>query len=224
MLREANVKAALEIDGYALLREYCPSVPSLPVFEDLGEIDTVEGLATIQHLTPKEVSDASPNTYSGNFGTSSFPLHTDLAHWARPPRYLVLRCIRGSADVATRLQDGKLLIAEIGVETLRMALVQPRRPMHNGRQLLRILERVDEVDILRIRWDSIYLRSATSTAQEVLDRIACYLKRVQPVDVVLQQPGDTLLIDNWRVLHGRSATTRDASSRHIDRVYMRFIR
>ena len=89
MLIEANVKAALEIDGYALLREYCPSVSSLPVFEELGEIDTVEGLSAIQHLTPKEVSDASPNTYSGKFGTSSFPLHTDLAHWARPPRFHV---------------------------------------------------------------------------------------------------------------------------------------
>jgi len=219
----AGITEALAINGYALLREYRPSVSSISAFEGLGIIDTVEGLSSIQQLTPKDMSDAPPNTYSGNFGTSGFPLHTDLAHWARPPRYLALRCIHGSADVATRLYDGRSLIAEFGVEALRMALVQPRRPMRNGKQLLRLLERADDSDTLRIRWDSLYLCSAAPVTREIFNRILDFLSQVKPIDIVLIHQGDTLIIDNWRVLHGRSPTALDAYSRHIDRTYMRSI-
>lgn len=221
MSESTESAATLASNGHMLLREYHPSMSSVCAFERLGVIDTVEGLNPVQHLIPKDLSEAPPNTYSGNFGTSDFPLHTDLAHWARPPRYLALRCLQGSPDVATRLYDGNLLIAEFGIEALRMALVQPRRPMRNGKQLLRLVERVDGSDSLRIRWDSLYLCPATPVTCELFNRIQAFLAQVKPVEVVLLRQGDTLLVDNWRMLHGRSPASRDACSRRIDRAYMR---
>lgn len=217
-----EIAAMLTINGYVLLREYLPSMPSVSALESLGVIDTVEGLNTIQRLIPKDLSEAPPNTYSGNFGTSDFPFHTDLAHWARPPRYLALRCLHGSPDVVTRLYDGHSLIAEFGVDALRVALVQPRRPMRNGKQLLRLVERADESDCLRIRWDSLYLCPVTPSARELFNSILAFLAYVKPIEVILLRQGDTLLIDNWRFLHGRSSAT-DKHSRRIDRAYMRSI-
>jgi alpha-ketoglutarate-dependent taurine dioxygenase len=40
------------------------------------------------------------------------------------------------------------------------------------------------------------------------------------LNVLLLQPGDTLLIDNWRMLHGRSEVSTQSTSRIIDRVYL----
>ncbi|MGF6813187.1 L-asparagine oxygenase [Paraburkholderia sp. Clong3] len=222
-MKTTEIAAELVHNGYVLLRRHFPSKATDVVLQEIGEIDAVDGLAAIQQLTPKKLFEATPNTYSGNFGVGEFPLHTDLAHWAKPPRYLALRCVRGRADVATRLYDGNALIRELGINTLRMTVVQPRRPMRDGMQLLRLLERVEGADGLRIRWDSIYIRPSTPTSEKTFEKVINFVSNVKPMEVVLLQPGDTLLIDNWRMLHGRSATPIDAHARHIDRAYMRLI-
>jgi len=40
------------------------------------------------------------------------------------------------------------------------------------------------------------------------------------IRVTLTSPGDTLVIDNWRMLHGRSAVPRDGLQRHVERAYL----
>ncbi len=211
----------LAADGYALVRRHEPNALSLDALSKLGIIDAVEGLNEIQTLTPQGQTEAPPNTYSGNFGTSEFPLHTDLAHWAVPPRYLALRCEHGRPDVVTRLFDGQILVREFGNTALQMALVQPRRPMRNGRQLLRIVERIDVADFFRIRWDSLYLRPATGVASVIFDRVHSFLSMSEPREIALLERGDTLVIDNWRWLHGRSSTDAGSHSRRIARAYLR---
>jgi L-asparagine oxygenase len=221
MTAATPIAKTLAADGYVLLREYEPTTASTDAFAKLGVADNVEGLSSVQKLIPRDLTEAPPNTYSGNFGASEFPLHTDLAHWALPPRYLALRCLRGSPKVATRLFDGNLLTREFGAEVLRMALVQPRRPMRNGKQLLRLLERASTPNTFRIRWDSLYLKPATALANQHFNRVQSFLSRVKPMEVMLLDRGDTLIIDNWRWLHGRSSAVAEARSRHIDRAYLR---
>jgi alpha-ketoglutarate-dependent taurine dioxygenase len=38
--------------------------------------------------------------------------------------------------------------------------------------------------------------------------------------VYLSQPGDTLIIDNWRMLHGRSAVQQSEKDRLLERAYL----
>jgi hypothetical protein len=38
--------------------------------------------------------------------------------------------------------------------------------------------------------------------------------------ILLNEPGDTVLIDNWRMLHGRSQILAQGKVRHIERVYL----
>jgi L-asparagine oxygenase len=132
--------------GFAVLPRFAPSMDSAEAFASLGSIDVVEGLNPVQTLAPHPSEKAPPNTYSGNFGIAEFPLHTDLAHWATPPRFIALRCLRGVDRVTTRVLDGRMLIERLGINALRMALVQPRRPLRNGKQLLRLLERFGDGD------------------------------------------------------------------------------
>jgi hypothetical protein len=224
MLTSLSYTESLRLNGFAVMRKFAVDLTSIDASRQLGEIDVVEGLDSVQTLVPHDCDEAQPNTYSGNFGRSAFPLHTDLAHWVRPPRYFVLRCICGAPNVATHLLDGQVLIDTFGTDTLRMALVQPRRPMRNGKQLLRLLERLDAPSRSLIRWDSLYLRPATSLAADILERIQTFLLRLQPAQVTLLEMGDTLVVDNWRCLHGRSAILNAGGLRRIDRTYLKELR
>jgi alpha-ketoglutarate-dependent taurine dioxygenase len=216
----SSVAEAITMHGYVLIRGYRPDAPSFEALSDFGQIDVVEGLNPIQTLIPRDKAEAPPNTYSGNFGVAEFPLHTDLAHWAVPPRFLALRCVRGSESIATRLLDGKVLVKRFRPDVLRTILVQPRRPMRNGKQLLQLLERVESSDQFRLRWDSVYLKPATGPSAELFANVLEFISRVQPAELVLLERGDTLVVDNWRFLHGRGGVTTNASTRQIHRAYL----
>lgn len=211
---------AVAANGYALIPRHQPDLATIEAVSLLGTPLTLTGFSTVQELRPHEASDAAPNTYSGNFGIGEFPMHTDLAHWAVPPRYLVLRCIQGAPEVATGVIDGNILIDNFGITLLRRILVQPRRPLGNGKQLLRLIDCFEDFDAPVLRWDSIYLRPATVESEKAFALVAKHIASIARDDVVLLAPGDTLVVDNWRMIHCRSHVPATAANRRIDRVYV----
>lgn len=213
-------KLLVEQQGYAFVPSFHPELGPAAAAVALGVPEQVAGLRLVQELLPTTLNLATPNTYSGNFGLSAFPLHTDLAHWACPPRYLMLRCERGDLEVHTQIVDGRSVVATLGPSVLARCLARPRRPMNGIYQLLPIWQESTELGQPRIRWDSIYLRPANVHAQVIFRQIEECLSRIQPVSEVLLNEGDTLLFDNWRLLHGRSPIQNAASSRKMHRVYL----
>lgn len=216
----ATLRQIVAKRGYALLAQHRPELGTVEAVSLLGSILTLEGFSAVQELRPHAISSAPPNTYSGNFGTGEFPMHTDLAHWAVPPRYLALRCITGAPEVATGVFDGNVMIDDLGATLLRRALMQPRRPLRNGKQLLRLLDYLEAYDAPVLRWDSIFLRPATVDSERTHSLVVDYINSIVASDVVLLAPGDTLIVDNWRMIHRRSHVPTYAAGRHIDRVYL----
>lgn len=219
----SRVSKDLAERGFAVVRDHMPGASALAAVSDFGHVDVVEGLAPVQTLVPKDQTSSPPNTYSGNFGLCEFPLHTDLAHWALPPRFLVLRCVSGVEAVPTRILDGQTLLRKFGLTNLRRVLVQPRRPMRNGKQLLNLCEPGTELGTCRLRWDSVYLKPANAEASRVFADILEYLSGVPVQQISLVDPGDTLIVDNWRSLHGRGSAGASVTGRKIQRVYLRSI-
>lgn len=211
---------AVAKNGYALIPSHQPHLATIEAVSLFGTPITLPGFSMVQELRPHKASEAAPNTYSGNFGIGEFPMHTDLAHWAVPPRYLVLRCIQGASEVATGVIDGNTLIEQFGRSMLRRTLVQPRRPLGNGKQLLRLMDCFDDFDAPILRWDSIYIRPATGESETAFTLISKYIASMARDDVVLLAPGDTLVVDNWRMIHSRSPVPASAADRHIHRVYV----
>src|SRR5262249_25232473 len=129
--------------GWAFLARFERSWSTLRVAEffgsimDFSSISGYEKLPTVQRLRPRAVEDAKPTIYSGTYGMGEFPIHTDLAHWYRPPRYFILRCIRGNPDVGTLAFDGHDAVNTLGRDHFRRALFQPRRAHQGKRPLLR---------------------------------------------------------------------------------------
>lgn len=216
---QSEMTAEVAATGFAFLASHLPKQASGEAIPQLGQIEKLDGLSEIQELIPKEASDSPPNIYSGNFGCADFPFHSDLAHWFLPPRFLVLRCVEGARDVKTRLIDSKFIVQTLGADDLRRTIVQSRRPVEGNRSLLRILER-DSSGEFRFRWDSLFIVPASEHSSRTCAAIQKCIAVSRPKDFVLENPGDTLVVDNWRMLHARSAVPQTGRNRKIHRAYL----
>jgi hypothetical protein len=207
----------LQRDGFALGKALFPSEQTLEVASKLGTI-VQAGRTYVQNLTPREKFAATPNVYSGNYGLDEFPMHTDLAHWEVPPRFLLLRCIRGDANVGTRLLLSSKVVGRVGALAVRRCLVQPRRTLNGRRPLMRLLDDHDGFAQI-FRWDELFLLPASNQSSNVFASVLKAVHEVSKTEVFLSSPGDSLIIDNWRVLHGRSRVINSHSTRCVERIY-----
>lgn len=131
---------------------------------------------------------------------------------------MMLRCVVGYDEVPTLLVDGKDVVREVGPEILSRALVQPRRPVRGKMPLLRLYQ-PDHGDGL-IRWDEVFVRPASRAGETGTERMREALGRAAPVPVSLASNGDTVVIDNWRMLHARAPVPARCEGRVIERAYM----
>lgn len=213
----SELRMLIDTDGYAFLPGIAAGRSTDQVAEGLGEVMLSSGGGRVQELTPKATS--TPNTYSGIFGFNCFPFHSDLAHWPFPPRYLVLRCIRGYADVPTMILDGRAIASEIGAELMGRALVRPRRPQCGEVRMLR-LRQSDGADEI-IRWDTQYLKPASHVGELVFSSFQSIVEETTATPAVMVNDGDVMIIDNWRMLHARPAIAPNRRDRRLQRVYLR---
>ena len=215
----SEIARAVAAFGFVVLPGHDPTDSTHSALAKIGRIIRNPGFETVQRLIAHVKTDAPPNTYGGHYGYDALPLHSDLAHWFLPPRYVALRCVRGAESVTTNLLDSAQVVKDIGVNVMRRALVRPRRPVAGRRQLLHILEPQGDTGASIMRWDQLFLLPATAASAHVLDAMQSRIDGAAPIGILLGDPGDTLIIDNWRMLHGRSAISA-CDDRIIERTYM----
>lgn len=211
-----SLKEVVAKHGYAFVHEYGQGWDTVAVANALGQPLTPWEGGLVQDLVPR--ATATPNTYSGLYGLDRFPFHTDLAHWRLPPRYLLLRCVTGSADVPTLLLDGQTIFDVVTLDILTRAIFKPRRPRDGGLTLLRLCEPTDGGYCFR--WDEVFLRPASRIGDIASRRVRELVPKCEPLSIALARAGDTLLIDNWRMLHARSPIPAELEDRKIQRVYL----
>ena len=223
---EHTIAERVHTYGYVLLPMWRQEESTIAVGESIGSVAKIEALLpnenipTVQTLIPRIRSDARKNLYSGTYGLSEFPLHTDLAHWMRPPRYFMLRCKSGSSSVSTRLLASSEVVSIVGAEKLNRVLVRPRRTGRNGGLfLLPLLSRVEGVRCFR--WDSLFLVPMNETARQVAEVVSAINScQSELISMSLVECGDTLIVDNWRFLHGRSKVLPSEMGRKLERIYL----
>lgn len=210
---------AVQFQGFAFRERLSPRLSTEMLAHAIGEPVALGVNPPVHPLTPKSTDEAPFNTYSGNYGLGDFPLHTDLANWYEPPHYLMLRCVVGAPDVATTIVDPWPAINAIGIQNLARALMKPRRRVAGRMTLLPLMHSLH--DDLLVRWDARYLQPASRAGELFATQMGRYLHELPAIPVILAQQGDTIIIDNWRMLHGRAAVPEHSRSRHIERVYLK---
>lgn len=212
----ATIREEVQERGFAFRAEHCRELATETLASQVGALISLSSKSPVHFLAPAPVEQRSPNSYSGLYGLGAFPLHTDLAHHRLPPRYFILRCCVPEETVATTLIDSTELITAVGPSLLSRALVQPRRQRAGVRPLLRLLDTALQL----FRWDAAFIRPASDAGAKAVAAVADALRSQCHTEVRLARPGDLLVIDNWRMLHGRSAVSPMARSRRIERVYL----
>jgi hypothetical protein len=159
-------------------------------------------------IQPQDANDAHPRSLSARYGLDALPFHTELSHRTKPCRYLLLGCIDpGSPAAATMLLDWRTLgfsSEELDLLECTPVLVRSgRRSFYStilapGGAFLRYdpgcLEAVDRRGRMALALVEDRLAGASSEAHH-------------------WRQGDILIIDNWRVLHGRSPSDRESGRR-----------
>ncbi len=204
----------LKCNGFVQFKGNTLGIDSLDIANEIGVAARVEGADMVQSLVPTDSKNKEASSYSGNFGMDAFPFHTDLAHWYKPPRFLLLRCIKPSSDVYTGILPSAPLFIEENYNDLRRALFRPRRRLDGRLSPLRLFEKN------LYRWDTLFLSPLSRMAKSLQIRIEQRIKESSPHKVFLAEGGDCVLIDNWNTFHSRSAVPPKASNRKIERTYI----
>ncbi|HEN8727094.1 TPA: TauD/TfdA family dioxygenase [Pseudomonas putida] len=219
----STVSSALTRHGYLFLKAWQPEVSILELACSIGAVVDVEQIAglyridNVQALKPRESDASSPHSYSAVYGLNDFPLHTDYAHWGTPPRFLMLRCRTGDPSVSTYLLPSSC-IADQASHVIDRAIMAPRRK-HPAQAICPLAARYRKAGQLGFRWDSLFLRPLNQAAEKLAEVVQAR-SQTDRFAIALSAPGDTLIIDNWQMLHGRSEVPRRALDRHIERIYL----
>lgn len=167
----------------------------------------------IQKLTVTNRRQALKKSLSKIHSTGAFPLHTDSAHWVNPCRYILLGCENsGSGNRSTHLLDWRsLYLNQEFANTIRTA---PFRVVNGA---CSFFANVWSVRANRIRYDAGCM-SPTSKAGEAF---ATFMLSVNEHDACVAIDWSTtkiLVIDNWRILHGRGVSQSKDENRVLWRV------
>jgi hypothetical protein len=164
-------------------------------------------------LVPTSAEFARPHSLSRRFARGEFELHNDTAHWIRPCRYIFVACVdAGEGSRATLLLDTRELPLES--EQIELLETAPMR-IQNGRNSY--YSTIFNRERPFVRFDVGCMVGASTKSLSAL----CILKKENWPSKVREfhwQPGIGLVIDNWRILHGRGAAKQDDPKRRLLRI------
>lgn len=85
--------------------------------------------------------------------------------------------------------------------------------------MLRLRQSSDVGEI--IRWDAEYLKPASRVGETAFAYFQKIVDAATATPAVMDDDGDVLIIDNWRMLHARPAIEPNRQGRRLQRVYLR---
>lgn len=208
-----NVKSELERNGFSLF-SISKDESTFDVGHLMGKVIEIENDLTIQRLIPREKENERNNSYSGNYGLSAFPLHSDMAHWYKPPKYLLIRCVNPAIDTYTSILDFEKILNTLSFN-YDLAHFVPRKKINHKTNILKIKD-----DRGVCRWDSLFIKPFNNRGEVLTEILKHKLNSQENIKIRLINNGDCLIINNWRMLHGRSEIDRNSLHRFYERIYL----
>ncbi len=195
-------------------------------------------LAYVREIAFDRVANirVSVDPYTLGFTNASLPLHTDCSGYSWPPNVMAFHCLQNDvAGGASQYVDGANVVAQLrkaDPEALRIMTeyaVQFRLWSKNADTLSQhppvILDEQGNLAVLRYaNWTVQPLKTVPfDVVPGWYDAWRALAERINaPENRVSYRclPGEILLINNHRVLHGRDAFDDGEGTRHFQQVYM----
>ncbi len=193
-------------------RCYCTSAKNQEAFTEtllalayrMGPVIPGRNGALIESIVPRSIEAAEERSLSAIYGLSELPLHIDTAHYLRPARYLLLGCANpGRSTTQTRLAPTSALEfspSELSLLSSTALLVRTgRRSFYST-----ILDHNRPF----FRYDPGCMEPLDARGEQAMQIVSDAINRIEVIRHEWRR-GEILLIDNWKMLHGRSATAAD---------------
>lgn len=168
----------------------------------------------VDELRPTARAAANPRSLSAEHGEQAFPFHTDAAYQRIPPRYVLLRIVRGEDSARPTLL---LDFAQLSIEEEEMQLLRREVWTVFGARSRFFSPLINEVLVpghTVLRFDPSCMHPATDgfgVGRSVLDRAIGVSDPVQ----IRWEKGGLIVIDNWRMLHARPPEPAHGDSNRV---------
>lgn len=218
--RRSTSFAVLQERGWLEVEEIHSPEQLLNLAEQLGQVVHQESRPVISALKPIPAEAAASATASHRYGTGEFPLHTDLAHWPTPARYLVMANLNVVSQTPTLLLDTK---ADRALEELRPLAKRAIWSISKARRAFACTIIFGQGKAEGLRWDENVMSPSNPAAEGLVNRLRSALRlsdRVNLPSIRWNHPGRALVVDNWRVLHARPAVPVADHTRTLHRVFV----
>lgn len=174
--------------------------------------------STIRPQSKSELLHGKNPTFSSIYGYDSFPLHTDKAFKKIPSRFLIMKSNHPS-NTATVFFDFEFLFNNLCSASKNhffnaiFAIKSTEGSYYNSLFINKTKK--------NIRFDPLIMTPQNSSATQCLN----ILKKIDFSDSLVHKifwtGSNTLIIDNWRILHGRQKVTKlEYNSRKLQRIYV----
>lgn len=184
-----------------------------------------EGGNIFRNIRPTQENTDEQTSDSSN---AILELHTETAFHPIKPDFLMLYCLRTDRDgkAYTLVSDLCKVLAELDEETiLELEKDQFRAAIDysfgnfNWDKYTPIAEPIIYQDRTRVTYEHFMIANSPE-GQKALEKMTYAVRKVQ--EKILLQPGDLLIIDNKRAIHGRTAFRMygDGHDRWLQRMYI----
>ena len=190
-------------NGWAVLDSYSGDLLKL-VVQICAEQDLEISLHNHKNLVPKDKNETNYFSLSSAYGLKKFPLHTDGAEFSVPPKYIVMRALTDS-HTGTTLADASTLKSNSVVSN---SVWQVKTK--TGLITACFFEMDHNYNMDYIRFNRLSMKSVEGEKFEILKAIDSL-----PTTTITWTKNKTLLIDNWRMLHGRQSVKETAYENRI---------
>lgn len=175
--------------------------------------------SVVEVLKPKSAALAYTNSLSAKYQLSSFPYHIDTAHWPTPCKYIVMGCKSpGSCDRKTVLVDWESLQLDgSDINLLKNAVFLVKDGARS------FYSSIISDNRSFIRYDIGCMHVTGPDSRVALKILQSAFDTAVKTDIGWEED-DILVIDNWRILHGRGRASNPFSmseSRELHRVLVK---
>jgi hypothetical protein len=216
-----TIHSEIATHGWASIALGATTVSSLKqiimaVANGLGNIVPARGNVFVESLSPLSSENARAASLSRKFGCGPLPLHCDTAHWLTPCRYIVLGCTEtGNVEAPTLLLD----TASIELSNTQKVLTRSASfVVRNGRKSFY----ASLIDGGRsfVRLDPGCMEPVSQASVEAMNLFGQENQESKTISFHWKA-GDVLILDNWRMLHGRGNQSTADPNRRLLRAYVR---
>ncbi len=153
-------------------------------------------------------------TLSNIYGLNNFPLHTDGSHFPIPPRWVILEYASlahsKTATILVDTFDQKALPANDNIFNNEIYLVTGGKKSFLSTIVNKNLHKVSI-----LRWNNLTMKKLNKLDNRSFDNLP-FNNRTR----IEWEPNQTLIFDNWRMLHGREAIKPNEKNRVFIRHFL----